>query len=133
MKKIPDLVSHDNINEILELSNSVAIRDFVDPVKRALDLFERNISRLVFLPDIPRIEFRLKTIQILLESVSNELKGNYYKQFMRKAGKSIGKSLGNDMIEFLISNNKLPKDYEVVIRIWNEWDMIAGWGKEVVV
>lgn len=129
MKNIPDIVSHDDIKEVLELSNSHVMRDMVDPVKRALEIFEKNISRLIFLPDIPRIEFRSKTMELFLDSISNELKGGQYKQFMRSVGKSVGKSLGSDMIEFFAANNKLPKDYEVLISLWNEWDLIAGWGR----
>ncbi len=130
-RKMPDLISHEHIKELLELSNSNIMREMVDPVKHALEIFENNISRLIFLPDIPRLEFRYETIRILLDHISNEVKGGQYSLVMRNAGKAIGKSLGNDMIMFLMGNNKLPKDYELLMVLWNEWDLISGWGKRI--
>jgi hypothetical protein len=129
MGKIPDLVSTENVREILELSNSMVMSDMITPVKKALDMFENNISRLIFLPDVPRLEMRLKTVQIIFESISNELKGKQHRHFLRSTGKTVGRSLGVEMVEFLMRHNKLPRDYEVFIKLWNEWDMIAGWGR----
>jgi predicted hydrocarbon binding protein len=129
MRKIPDLVSQDDIKDILEHSNSNVMREMVDPVKNALNLFEKNISRLIFLPDIPRIEFRTATMHLFLDTIAQSMKATQHRKIMKDAGLSIGMSLGNDMIEFLMGMNKLPKDYNVMIDLWNEWDSIAGWGK----
>jgi predicted hydrocarbon binding protein len=129
MKKVPDLVSEDSTEEILELSKSIVMRKMVDPVRNAMDLFEKNISRLIFLPDIPHIEYRTETVKLFFEALSREMKPSLYHDFLRKTGKTIGKSLGYSMMGFLINNNKLPKSDDVLTKLWNEWDMVAGWGK----
>ncbi len=129
MKNMPDLVSIDNTDEIHELSKSIVLRNMVDPVRNALDMFERNISRLIFLPDIPHIEFRLQTVQMLFDAMGDELKGGHYREFLRNIGESIGKTLGDSIMGFLLKNNKLPKTDDVLTKLWNEWDMVAGWGK----
>jgi hypothetical protein len=129
MKNIPDLVSTDNTDEIHELSKSIVLRNIVNPVRNALDMFEKNISRLIFLPDIPHVEFRLQTVQMIFDAMSEELKGGQYRQFLRRIGESVGKTLGESIMGFLVKNNKLPKTDDVLTKLWNEWDMVAGWGK----
>jgi predicted hydrocarbon binding protein len=129
MKKTPDLVNADSTDEVLTLSKNLVMRKMVDPVRNALDMFEKNISRLIFLPDIPHVEFRVETMEILFDYINHELKGGHYRKFMKVIGKSVGKSLGRNMMEFLMKNNKLPRTDDVITKLWNEWDMIAGWGK----
>ena len=129
MKKIPDLISIENTDEIHELSKSIVLKNMVNPVRNALDLFEKNISRLIFLPDIPHIEFRLETIQMLFDAMGEEMKGGQYKLFLKNVGEAIGKTLGESMMGFLHNASKLPKTEDVLTKLWNEWDMVSGWGK----
>ena len=127
--KGPDLVGMDDITELLELSNSRTIKEIVDPIKKAMNLFEKNISTMAFLPEVSRTTLRIATLQIILNQFREEIKGKQYKKTLEKAGETIGETFADDLIDFLIRHNKLAKNEKVLIKLANEFDNIAGWGK----
>lgn len=127
--KGPDLIGMEDLTELLEMSNSSTIKEIVDPIRNAMNLFEKNISTMAFLPDVSRITLRTATLQFLLNRFREEVKGKRYEEVLRKAGEIAGESFACDLINFLIKHNKLAKNERVLMNLWQEFDNIAGWGK----
>lgn len=121
------LIGKEDIDEVLALSDATVADEMIEPVRKALDLFEKNVSKMAFLPAVERITIRTKTLQQLLASIRKLMPGEH-KRVFKEAGEEIGASFANDLHSFLASNNKIPKDVETLLAIWNKYDSIAGWG-----
>jgi len=67
--KGPDLVGMEDITELLELSNTSTIKEIVGPIQKAMNLFEKNVSTMAFLPDVSRITLRIATLQLLTHTL----------------------------------------------------------------
>ncbi|MBD3164143.1 hypothetical protein GF323_03010 [Candidatus Woesearchaeota archaeon] len=50
-----DLIGEEDIEEVFAESNSQTIKEIVKPVEKALELFQKNISTLSYLPDVERV------------------------------------------------------------------------------
>ncbi|MFH1053650.1 MAG: hypothetical protein V1740_04525 [Candidatus Woesearchaeota archaeon] len=124
----PELVDSGDIAQMLELSNSVTIKEIIEPIKRAMGLFEQNISTMAFLPDVSKTVVRIATFQSLLNQFREEIKGSRYDEILEEAGEVTGKTFAEDLFRFLLKHNKLPKDERVLLNLWIEFDTLAGWG-----
>ncbi len=124
-----DIINEKDIGSILEESNTAIIHEIIEPIEKALSHFQHNISTLSYLPDVPRIAFRIETIQKILDAFMEQQPGQTPPQILAKAGEKVGSSFADDLFALLIKVKKLPRDSTVLIKLANEFDTIAGWGK----
>src|SRR3989344_5586942 len=126
--KVPDLVDSEDIAELLELSHSTTIKDIIEPVKKAMDLFASNISTMAFLPDVQRLTIRIETLHDLLDGFRQHLTKDEFNRVLATAGEDAGRQFAHDLIDFLSKHGKLAKNEQVLLNLWQEFDSMAGWG-----
>ena len=121
------LFDADEINQIITIGGENLRRRTLEPIERAINVL-KTMPDLKLL-DVEHVIFRVATLQALLDSMRETLGEKVYKDVMRQAGENIGASFAKDLINFLITAGRFPQDEKTLIRLWNELDTTANWGK----
>ena len=127
-KRRAQLFGLEDVDEILETAEAIAVRKIIEPIEIALDNLKESVAEMKLLPGVDRIVLRVQTIQRLLDSVMEDVGRNRYRKLISEAGEDIGRSFAHDTIDFLMDINRLPADEKVLIEFWNKLDTYANWG-----
>jgi len=126
-KSPPEIVTLDNIDDVAELLGMEFAQRAIEPLSKALDFIE-SLRASFLIPAVPYVSLRETTLYQILESFERNMKPKAYSEALSQAGFSIGMSFAEDLISFLVENNKCPKDENILIKIWMMFDTNAGWG-----
>lgn len=128
-RESPILCNEDQIDEVLELGKATIEKNIIEPIESTIEKLRKTISELQLLPGVDRVIFRIDTINYLFENIRKVLGDKRYRTIQKENGKLIGTSFAEDFINFLHDNGRLPKNENVLIKIWARIESNANWGQ----
>lgn len=124
------LVSSDEqIREILELSAMGDAQRVIYPIETALNVLKKEALTRYLIPTVPHIVTSLGTIHNLFEGLYESLGKEQFEKTIYEAGGRVGEAFGSELLRFLLERRRLPKDKNILLRIWTEFDTRAEWGQ----
>ena len=126
--KVSLIRTDEEIRQILEASAYGAARTVIAPIEEALAHLKEEAVTRYLIPTLPHIIMSVRTMQTFFESLYEQLGKENFQKVINEIGENAGLAFGDNFIGFLRHENALPKDAEVLFKMWAHYDSSANWG-----
>lgn len=127
-RKVNLIRTDEEIRQVLEASAYGAARTVIEPIEQALVRLKEEAVTRYLIPTLPHIIMSTRTVQTFFESLYDQLGKEDSRKVTKQIGESAGLAFGDNFIGFLRHENALPKDMEILLKMWAHYDSSANWG-----
>ena len=133
MPQRPRIVeSQKEIEELLAASRVEFQDRIVQPIQDALEVLSEYAFTRILVPGVPHIVMSERAVEILFNALHRRVSASQHEGILRETGEEIGLSFADRFMEFLMTENAIPRTMEALLNIWAAYDSSANWGKFVV-